>query len=287
MNPDLNIDKVINQNLNIGHLAKLADTATTQLTSIGLKILGALVLFFVGRQLIKFALRLMDAAFNRQHLDHTLISYIHSAISVSLNIILVIAMLGYFGVETTSFAALIAAMGIAIGAAWAGLLANFAAGLFLIVLRPFKVGDMVTVGGITGVVQEIGLFATAINTPDNIRTGIGNNKIFSDNIQNYSANAYRRVDLTAQIAHGVAPNDAILRLKAGLQTIPNVLSEPAPDVAILGFNPSGALLAVRPYCHNNDYWQVYFDANALIAKEFSAAGYPVPEQRMAMRQIPQ
>lgn len=283
MNPDLTINKIVD----IDYLTRLIDTMTTNLTSVGLKILGALILFLIGRQLIKFALRLMDAAFNRQHLDHTLVGYINSAVSVSLNIILIIAMLGYFGVETTSFAALIAAMGIAIGAAWAGLLSNFAAGLFLIVLRPFKVGDMVTVGGVTGVVQEIGLFATMLNTEDNIKTSVGNNKIFSDNIQNYSANAYRRVDLTAQIAHSVAPHDAISRLAAGLKTIPNVLSEPAPDVAILEFNASGTLLAVRPYCHNNNYWQVYFDANNLIAKEFSAAGYPVPEQRMAMRQLSQ
>jgi small conductance mechanosensitive channel len=227
----------------------------------------------------------MSAAFNRQHLDLTLIHYVHSAVSVGLNIILIIALLGYFGVETTSFAALIAAMGIAIGAAWAGLLANFAAGIFLVILRPFKVGDFVCVAGVTGTVQHIGLFASAINTPDNILTNVGNNKIFSDNIQNFTANPYRRVERTAQLAHGVDPNDAIRRLSAGLKNIPHVLSDPAPSVEILDFNPSGTVLAVRPFCHNDDYWQVYFDTNQLIAKEFSEAGYPVPEQRWATRQL--
>lgn len=275
MNPDLNVDK----------LSKIAETAMSQLTSVGLKILGALVLFLVGRWLIKLALKMMKAAFNRQHLDHTLMSYINSAVSVGLNIILIIALLGYFGVETTSFAALIAAMGIAIGAAWAGLLANFAAGVFLVVLRPFKVGDFVSVGGVTGTVKEIGLFATAINTPDNVMTGVGNNKIFSDNIQNYSTNPYRRVDRTAQIGHGVDPNDAIDRLKVGLKSIANVMADPAPVVEILEFNSSGTVLAVRPSCHNNDYWQVYFDTNQMIAKEFSAAGYPVPEQIMLVHQL--
>lgn len=275
MTPDLNVDK----------LSKVAETAMSHLTEVGLKILGALVLFLVGRWLIKVALRMMRAAFNRQHFDHTLMSYINSAVSVGLNIILIIALLGYFGVETTSFAALIAAMGIAIGAAWAGLLANFAAGVFLVVLRPFKVGDFVTVGGVTGTVTEIGLFATAINTPDNVMTGVGNNKIFSDNIQNFTSNSHRRVDRTAQLAHGIDPNDAIRRLKEGLKTIPNVIADPAPVVEILDFNPSGTVLAVRPSCHNNDYWQVYFDTNQLIAREFAAAGYPVPEQRMAMRQL--
>lgn len=269
----------------INNITKTGQSLIPQLTSVGLKILGALVLFLIGRWLIKVALRMMDAAFNRQHFDKTLINYINSAVSVGLNIILLISLLSYFGIETSSFAALIAAMGIAIGAAWAGLLANFAAGLFLIVLRPFKVGDMVSVAGVTGKVQEIGLFASAINTSDNILTLVGNNKIFSDNIQNFSNNAYRRVERTAQIAHGVDANDAILRLKTGLRNIPNVLVEPAPQVEILDFNSSGSVLAVRPFCHNDHYWQVFFDTNQLIAKEFTSAGYPVPEQRMAMRQL--
>ena len=275
----------ITTNINVTKLSQLTETAITQLTGVGLKILGAIVLFLIGRWLIRWALRLMSAAFNRQHFDHTLISYVNSAVSVGLNIVLIIALLGYFGVETTSFAALIAAMGIAIGAAWAGLLANFAAGVFLVVLRPFKVGDFVTIGGVTGTVKEIGLFSSAINTPDNILTNVGNNKIFSDNIQNFTANPYRRVDRTAQLAHGVDPNDAIRRLQAGLKNVPNVLSDPAPSVEILDFNPSGTVLALRPFCHNNDYWQVYFDTNQLIVKEFSSAGYPVPEQRMATRQL--
>jgi small conductance mechanosensitive channel len=271
-------------NFSVDNLQKMAETASTQLTEVGLKILGALVLFIVGRILINLLAKGLSAALGRQKIDRTLIHYVTSALSVLLNIILIIAILGYFGVETTSFAALIAAMGIAIGAAWAGLLANFAAGIFLIILRPFKVGDFVTAGGVTGTVKEIGLFVTAINTPDNILTGIGNNKIFSDTIQNFSANPYRRVELTAQIAHGVDPEDAIRRLKAALPAIPNVLKEPAPDVEILSFNLNGAVLAVRPYCHNDDYWQVYFDTNKTIAREFAAAGYPAPENRFAVRE---
>jgi small conductance mechanosensitive channel len=273
MDPNLNVDK----------LSKIAETAMSSLTQVGLKILGAIVLFLVGRWLIKLALRMIKAGLDRQHFDHTLMSYINSAVSVGLNIILIIALLGYFGVETTSFAALIAAMGIAIGAAWAGLLANFAAGVFLVVLRPFKVGDFVTVGGVTGTVREIGLFATTVNTPDNVMTGVGNNKIFSDNIQNFSANPYRRVDRLAQISHGVDPDDAIRRLKAGLQAIPNIVAEPVPEVEILDLNPDGALLAVRPFCHNDHYWQVYFDTNKMIIKEFTEAGYPAPEHSVILR----
>lgn len=271
-------------NISVENLQKMAEKAMANLTDLGFTILGAVVLFIVGRWLISLASKGLSAALGRQKIDKTLVHYISSALSVLLNIILIIAILGYFGVETTSFAALIAAMGIAIGAAWAGLLANFAAGIFLIILRPFKVGDFVSAGGVTGTVKEIGLFVTAINTPDNILTGIGNNKIFSDTIQNFSANPYRRVELTAQLAHGVDPEDAIRRLKAALPTIANVIKDPAPDVEILSFNMNGTVLAVRPYCHNNDYWQVYFDTNKLINREFTAAGYPSPENRFAVRE---
>jgi len=214
--------------------------------------------------------------------DATHTSYMRTGLSVLLNIALVVAILGYFGVETTTFAALLAAGGVAIGVAWGGLLANFAAGAFLVFLRPFKVGDFVTAGGITGSVSEIGLFGTTINTPDNIRTIIGNNKIFSDTIQNFSANAYRRVDLTATINGAVDHHDAIRLLKTRLAAIPNVLGTPAPDVDVLQFTPAGPVLCVRPYCSNDNYWQVYFDTNRMIREAFGAAGYPAPMPAFAI-----
>ena len=161
-------------------------------------------------------------------MDQTLGRYIVSTINVVLNIVLVIAILNVFGVETTTFAALLAAAGVAIGLAWSGLLGNFAAGAFLVVLRPFRVGDFVTVGGVTGTVEEVGLFVTALNTPDNVRTYVGNNKILSDTIQNFSTNAYRRVDLVAQLNHGVDPTAAVRLLKERLARIPNVLTDARP-----------------------------------------------------------
>ena len=171
---------------------------------------------------------------------------------------------------------MLAAGGVAIGVAWGGLLANLAAGAFLIFLRPFKVGDFVTGGGVTGTVDAIGLFGTVINTPDNVQTIIGNNKIFSDTIQNFSANPYRRVDLTATISHQVDHRQAIKLLKEKVSQIPNVLATPAPDVDVLQFTPAGPLLCVRPYCSNANYWQVYFDTNRLIRESFGEAGYPAP-----------
>ena len=258
----------------------IAATLGATLTVFGLRILGALLAWIVGRYLIGLAVRLISAALARQHMDPTLLRYVGNIVSVALNIVLVVAILGYFGVETTSFAALVAAMGIAIGAAWAGLLANFAAGSFLIVLRPFKVGDYVKAGGLEGTVKEVGLFATVIVTPDNVSSFVGNGKIFGDTIQNYSLNPYRRVERTAQLAHSVDAHDAMARLKTALANIPNVLKEPAPDVEIIDFTPRGPVLAVRPYTHTDHYWQVYFDTNRVIVDTFGAAGYAVPEDRI-------
>ena len=265
------------------NLDSVVAAALPVLTAFGLKVLGALVLWFVGRWLIGFAARLLGSALERQQLDPTLSRYLKTGLTVLLNIVLVVALLGFFGVETASFAALLAAGGVAIGVAWGGLLANFAAGAFIIFLRPFKVGDFVTAGGVTGTVDEIGLFGTTIHTPDNILTIVGNNKVFSDTIQNFSATPYRRVDLTATINGAVDHNEAIRLLRDRLATIPNVLATPAPDVAILDFSPAGPVLCVRPYCANAHYWQVYFDTNRAIRESFGAAGFPAPVQQFVVR----
>ena len=254
----------------------LIQNASVTLVAVAWKVAGAAALFLVGRWLIAFALRLIARAMTVQKFDVTLTRYLQTAVSIVLNVALIVAILGFFGVETTTFAALLAAGGVAIGVAWGGLLANFAAGAFLIFLRPFKVGDAITAAGVTGTVESVSLFATVINSPDNVKNIVGNNKIFSDNIQNYSANPYRRVDLTATINNAVDPRDAIRLLKQRLATIPNVLSSPAPDVDIVQFTAAGPLLCVRPYCANEHYWQVYFDANRLIRETFDEAGYPGP-----------
>ena len=181
----------------------------------GIKILGAIVLWIVGRALIGFAISLLKRALMRRPIEPTVINYLASTVSVLLNITLIVAILGYFGVQTTTFAALIASAGLAIGLAWSGLLANFAAGAFLLILRPFKAGDFIQAAGVLGTVEDIGLFVTTIHTLDNIKTFVGNGKIFNDNIQNFSANAYRRVDVVAQLNHSVDPNHAMELLKVG------------------------------------------------------------------------
>ena len=254
----------------------LVASAIATLIAFAWKVAGALLLWLAGRWLIGFAVRILRRALGGQRFDPTLSRYLERGLSVLLNTVLIVAILGYFGVETTTFAALLAAGGVAIGVAWGGLLANFAAGAFLVFLRPFKVGDFVNVGGVTGTVEALGLFGTTLNTPDNVVTIIGNNKVFSDIIQNFSTNPYRRIDLTATINHAVDHRVAIRLLKERLAQIPNVLTTPAPDVEILQFTPAGPLLCVRPYCSNQHYWQVYFDTNRIIRESFGEAGFPAP-----------
>jgi small conductance mechanosensitive channel len=254
-----------------------------QLTTFGLKLLGAIVVWIVGRRLIALAVGLTVRGVRRQGVDETLVGYVGSGLRILLDVVLVVAILGFFGVETTSFAALLAGAGIAIGTAWGGILTNFAAGVFLVSLRPFKTGDFVTAAGITGTVVEIGLLATVINTPDNVRTIVGNGKILGDTIQNFSANPYRRVDLVAQLHHTVDPQAAIELLRQRVARIPNVATDPAPQLEILEFTAAGPKLAVRPSCNNADYWQVYFDTNRAIRDTFAGAGYPAPEQLVLVR----
>ncbi len=265
-------------------LSHLLQTALTIITSVGLRILGAGLLYLVGRALIARVIHLVQRGLERQKVDPTLLRYVGTVISVLANIALVVAILGYFGVETTTFAALLAGAGIAIGTAWGGLLNNFAAGAFLVILRPYKVGDFVSAGDVIGTVRAIGLFVTTLDTPDGVETHVGNGKILSGTIQNFSANPIRRVDLTAQLHYSVPVDDAIARLKAKVAAIPNVSKTPGPDVEILQFTEFGPVLVVRPYTHTDSYWQVYFDTNRAILAVGAEAGYPPVERKFKMLQ---
>jgi small conductance mechanosensitive channel len=263
-------------------LTNIAQATVLLITTFALKVLGAIAVWLVARRVIAYIARLVVRRL-KPPFDQTVAGYIGTAVVVLLNLGMILGILGLFGIETTSFAALLAGVGVAVGTAWGGMLANLAAGIFLLTLRPFKTGDFIQAGGIIGTVQEIGLFVTTIDMMDNVRTFVGNNKILSDNIQNFTTNPYRRVDLVAQLHNVVDPQAAIRLLRARLARIPNVLTQPAPEVEILSFNPLGPVLAVRPCCHNDHYWQVYFDTNRAIRESFGEAGFPDPEQNVFVR----
>jgi small conductance mechanosensitive channel len=263
---------------------RVTDTLKTAFLAFGIKALSAIAIWIIGRWLIGAISSLLRRALNARNIDHTITTYIINTMVVALNIFLAMAILGRFGVETTSFAALLAGAGLAIGTAWAGMLANFAAGAFMVILRPFKVGDFVNAAGVTGTIREIGLFVTAIDTPDNVRTYVGNNKVFGSDILNYHTNPYRRVELKAQLSGAADHAKARAALKeAILARVPNVLRDPGPDVEILEFNEFGPVLCVRPHCSNDSYWQVYFDTNRVIAEVL--ADYPAPARPVALRSV--
>jgi small conductance mechanosensitive channel len=266
-------------------LHKLPELVATHAFPLAQRLIGALIVWFVGRWAIDLVRAAVDKRMSQRNVDKTIARYTQSIVGSSLNLFLGFSVLGILGVETTTFAALLAAAGLAIGTAWAGLLANFAAGIFLILLKPYKVGDMISAGGVTGDVVELGLFATTVHTVDNVRVVVGNNKIFGDNIQNFTHNPYRRVDLKAQLPHGVDPRDAIAKLRARLSQIPNVMTDPAPSVEILEFNLAGPVLCARPFCANQYYWDVYFATNAAIVAVFTEADYPVPETHHLVKRV--
>jgi small conductance mechanosensitive channel len=256
----------------------------TTASELAIKVAASIAFWIIGRWLIERVIGLMQASMSRSNVDPTLTKYLGSIVAIALNIALVLGILGYFGIQTTSFAAMLAGAGVAIGAAWSGLLGNFAAGAFMLVLRPFKVGDFVSIGGVVGTVREVGLFGTAILTPDNVLAIVGNAKIFGDTIQNFSAMPVRRVDRIAQLANGVDPLDAIARFKAAVALIPNISKDMPPEVNLIDFKLEGPQIAIRPYTHTDHYWQVYFDTNEAIVKVCQEAGWPVPSALHLVRQ---
>jgi len=248
------------------------------------KIVGAIALWIVGGWLIKMVQRILRRTMSIGKLDITLIGFLLNIVSAVLRVILAVAILGFFGVQTASFAALLAGAGVAIGAAWSGMLGNFAAGVFLQLFRPVSVGDIVSGGGITGTVEEIGMFAIIILSADNLRNIVPNSKFFGDTIVNYSSHPFRRVDLFAQLDSTADLDKAIALLRQAIESVPNQYPGKPVDVELLEFNERGPRLAVRPYAHTEHYWQVYFETNRVIYDVLGSNGFPVP--RIPVQMLP-
>ena len=246
-------------------LAKsLLDNIALRLSEYGLKLIGAIAVWFIGRAFIKFGLGLLVARLEKQKVDHTIVGYARNTLAVALNIALAVVLMGVLGIETASFAAFIAGAGLAIGAAWSGLLSNFAAGAFLVVLRPFKVGDHVTTAGITGIITEVGLFTTTLLTQDNVRTFIGNSKVLGSILRNYHSNPTRRIELIGSAHRHVDLPALLLACQEALAATPGVLESPAPEVELLSFNATHLKLAIRPYTHPDNYWPTLFAATTAL-----------------------
>lgn len=241
------------------------------------KILGAFAIWVIGGFLIKIAQRILRTTLNRRLVDATLVNYANATSAFVLKAFLILAILGVFGIETTSLSALLAATGVAIGMAWSGLLSNFAAGVFLIILRPFKVGDAITAAGVTGTVREIGLFATTIDNGDNLRIFVGNNKIFSDNIQNYSANSFRVITFRIQLASITNPMKAIEQFSKKLGMLPNLKAPVTGEIT--EFNPLGVVITLKTACSHADFASLTAAGNQIVFETMQIEAYPAPEAK--------
>ncbi len=244
-----------------------------------LKVVLALAIYFIGKQLIKWVVRIMDKAFERHNVETSLRSFLRSVVKVLLLLVLILAVVQTLGINTSSFLAIFASAGLAIGMALSGTLQNFAGGVILLLLRPYKVGDYIEAQGQSGTVASIGLFSTCLKTPDNQTIYVPNNAIATSIIDNYSQSETRRVDWTVTISYGDDVDVARREILAMLAADKRVLTETAPVVLVNSLGSSSVSLSVRAWVANSDYWGLYFDMNEKIYKELPSKGihFPFPQ----------
>jgi small conductance mechanosensitive channel len=242
----------------------------------GLPLLWAFIIFVVGRIVAKTISNAVAKGMTSAKVEETLVKFTKNMLFVAMMVFVVIAAISKMGVETTSFAAVVAAAGLAIGLSLQGTLSNFAAGVLLIIFRPFKVGDFVDAGGIAGIVEEIQIFSTQMRSGDNKQIIVPNGQIMGTTITNFSAKPTRRVDLVI----GVSYSDDLQQVRAVLQDIlgkdERVLPEPAPTIAVLSLGESSVDFAVRPWVKNSDYWPVFFELQETIKVRFDSEGISIP-----------
>lgn len=244
------------------------------------KLLAALLVLWIGSILIGFLGRMLNRATKSRGVEPTLQRFLHSLITISLKVLLLITFVSMLGVQTTSFIAIIGAAGLAIGLALQGTLANFAGGTLILLFRPYKVGDLVETQGVLGNVKEIQIFTTVLVTPDNKTAIVPNGPIANGNIINYSREGKIRVDLTFGLNYAASLPKAREVLMGVMTAHPKVLQDPAPSVNIAQLNLEGAQLAVRPYAAPEDYWTVYFDIYEQGLAALQAAGVAGPQPSM-------
>jgi small conductance mechanosensitive channel len=263
------------------------DAVVAYVTQYGLKIIVALLVLVVGKWLAGMVRNAVRRGMERGKVDPTLIGFLSNIVFYLLMVAVVIAAVSQLGIQTTSFVAVLGAAGLAVGLALQGSLSNFASGVLLILFRPFKVGDFVEAGGVTGVVDEIGILATQMHTPDNKGVTVPNSQIMGGHIVNFNAFPTRRLDLTFGIGYG----DDIDKAKAILADLvasdERCLKEPAPTIAVSELGDSSVNIVVRPWVNGGDYWAVHFDMHEAVKKRFDAEGVsiPFPQRDVHLHQV--
>ena len=245
-------------------------------TEYGLKIIGAIVIWIIGSWVIKKLIGGSRKVMTKRGFDESLQKFLLNLISWVLKILLILVILSQLGIETTSFAAILAAAGLAVGLALQGSLGNFAGGVLLMIFKPIKIGDLIEAQGELGVVKEIEIFTTKLVGLSNREIIIPNGALSNGNIINYSTEGTRRVDLTI----GVGYDSDIKKTKEVLMNVltshPKVISDPAPTVNVSELADSSVNFAVRPWCKTEDYWTVYFDVTENTKEALDAAGIEIP-----------
>jgi small conductance mechanosensitive channel len=242
----------------------------------GLKIIAAILIFVVGRWIAKALRNVIKRMMTKGNVDEILISFVGNLTYIALLAFVIIAALNQLGIQTTSFIAIIGAAGLAIGLALQGSLANFAAGVLMIIFRPFQVGDYIEGAGVAGAIEKVQIFTTQLRTPDNKTIIIPNAKIMGDNITNYSAKDTRRVDMVIGVSYG----DDLKKVREILEDIlakdDRILKDPAPTIGVLELGDNSVNFAVRPWVKRDDYWGTYFDVTETVKRRFDKEGISIP-----------
>jgi small conductance mechanosensitive channel len=242
----------------------------------GLKVVAAIAILVLGRIAAGIIRGVVRRLLRKSKVEETLVSFFTSGTYVAIMAFVVIAAISRLGVQTASFIAVLGAAGLAVGLALQGSLANFAAGVLLIAFKPFKVGDFITAGGVSGGVEAIGIFTTELKSPDNKKIIIPNAKVTADSIINNSAKDTRRIDMVA----GVSYRDDLAKVRTVLEGIMSederILKDPTPTIGVLELADSSVNFAVRPWVNKADYWDVFFATQEKIKQRFDAEGISIP-----------
>ena len=269
------------QNVN---LEKVIQQITTFSVDAGKSILLAAVIFIAGRFLISVINRLVAQMMERRKIDATIQSFLRSFINILLTILLLISVVSALGVNTTSFAALLASAGVAIGMALSGNLQNLAGGLIILLFKPYKVGDYIDAQGVSGTVKEIQIFHTVLTTPDNKIIYVPNGSLSSGSVTNYSLSALRRVDWTIGVEYGTEIEKVRQTALDLIKKDSRILTDPAPFIALSALADSSVNITIRVWTKNEDYWGVFFDMNQNIYEVFNKEGIAFPFPQVTVHQ---
>jgi len=268
-------------------MSNVSDQLLIFITTYGIKIIGAILILVLGRIAAGIGRTIVKKMLERSKTDPSIVSFVGSLTYILILVGAVIAMLAKFGIETTSFVAILGAAGLAIGFALQGSLANFASGVLLLVLRPFKVGDFIVGAGVAGAVKNIQLFTTELATPDNIKVMVPNSKLFGDVIKNVSAYDTRRIDLVIGIGYSSDMQKAYDIMMDLIAKDSRILSDPPCQIAVSELGDSSVNFVVRPWVKKEDYWAVKFDLTRKIKETFDENTIEIPFPQQTVHVISQ